>query len=374
MRIDRIEIYPLRMTRPPFAGERGADDGPMHVILKLTCQEGLTGLGSVYTREPLARGAIEVLAPHLKTLPADEPTRVRETLDRRFVWEGHGGALSHTLAGIDIALWDLLGQAMGQPISKLLGGRCRERIRPYASILMADPALTAERVSAVVARGFKGVKIGWGPFGMGSPKQDEAIVHAARETAGEQVALMVDAGASDFCWPNDLKWALETARMLAHYGVEWFEEPLPPDDLDGYCHLSALSPVPIAGGEVLCRRQQFLPWIERGAVEVVQPDTTRAGGISECRQIAEHAIDRGIRFAPHGWNTAVGLAADLQLVANLARADWVEFVTPSAFLDDLVAEPFHLEEDGALAIPENPGLGVKWSSDGFERHTGHALI
>ena len=373
MKIDEIEILPLRRTQPPYVGERGADDGQMHVVLKLSTNTGLTGLGSVYTREPLVRAAIEILAPHLKALPADEPLRVRETLDQRFIWEGHGGALSHTLAGIDIALWDIFGQAMGLPISKLLGGRFRERIRPYGSILMAEPALTAERVSAVVARGFRGVKIGWGPFGMGSRKQDEAIVHAARDAAGDRVALMVDAGAAEAFWPNDLRWAIETARMLADYEVAWFEEPLPPDDLKVYGQLSDLSPVPIAGGEVFCRRQQFLPWIERRAIDVVQPDVTRAGGISECRQIAMHAIDRGIRFVPHGWNTAIGLAADLQLLASLPRADWVEYVTPSPFIDDLVDEPFGLDDDGMLAVPDRPGLGLRWCSEGFERHTGQPL-
>lgn len=370
MKIDRIDLLPLVKTAPPYQGERGSDDGQMHVLLRVLTDDGIVGLGSVYTRECLVRASVEVILPHLDDLPADQPMRVRETLDRKLLWEGHGGAVSHTLAGLDIALWDILGKTTGQPIWKLLGGRFRECIRPYASILMSDPARTGERVAAMVERGFRGIKIGWGPFGMGAPSDDQCIVRAAREAAGDDIALMVDAGASEPFWPNDLKWAIETAKMLCDYGIAWFEEPLPPDDIDGYVRLVKASPVPIAGGEFLCRRQQFQPWLDRRAFDIAQPDLTRAGGISECRLVAVRAHDCGVRLIPHGWNTAVGLAADLQLVASLPTADWVEFVTPSPFIDDLIADSFGLDDNGMLAIPNEPGLGLPWNPDGFERHTG----
>src|SRR5208337_3900165 len=111
------------------------------------------------------------------------------------------------------------------------------------------------------------------------------------------------------------KWAIQTAQMLADYQVAWFEEPLKPDALQDYVHLRRNSPVPIAGGEVLTRRQSFQPWLEAGAFGVGQPDVTKVGGISEERRIAWMAQEHGVRFVPHGWNTAVGVAADLQLAS-----------------------------------------------------------
>ncbi len=373
MKIVEINSLPLARESAPYSGERGADPGQMHVLLEVLTDEGVSGLGSVYTRAPLVSACLEVLRDHVVGLPAHEPTRVRETLDQLALWEGHGGAVSHVLSGIDIALWDILGKVSGQPISRLLGGRFRERVKPYASILMAEPKVMAERVAAVVERGFRGVKIGWGPFGAGSREGDEAIVRAARDAAGPQVAVMVDAGGSDPFWPKDRHWAAERSRMLSDYDVVWFEEPLKPDDLDGHRWLSRQATVPVAGCEVLCRRQEFLPWIERRAVDVIQPDTTRVGGISEAFKIASYALDHGIQVAPHGWNTAVGLAADLQIIAALAQGEWVEYVTPSPFIDGLLETAPVLDAEGKLEIPDGPGLGVAWNRDGIERYTGRRL-
>jgi L-alanine-DL-glutamate epimerase-like enolase superfamily enzyme len=162
---------------------------------------------------------------------------------------------------------------------------------------------------------------------------DEAIIRAARNAVPECL-LMVDAGASDAFWPRDYKWAARTARMLADYGVYWFEEPLPPDSLHDYVLLRNSSPVPIAGGEVLTRRQSFTPWLERHAFDIVQPDVTKVGGISEERRIAWMAEDHGVRFIPHGWNTALGLASDLHLASAARHTDLVEYLTGSPFIDD----------------------------------------
>ena len=146
---------------------------------------------------------------------------------------------------------------------------------------------------------------------------------------------MVDAGASDAFWGQGYKWALRTADMLAQYDVTWFEEPLRPDALSDYVQLRLRSPVPIAGGEVLTRRQSFQPWLQAGAFDIVQPDVTKVGGISEERRIAWMARENGVRFIPHGWNTAVGLAADLQLASAFPDTDLVEYLTGSPFIDEI---------------------------------------
>ena len=140
---------------------------------------------------------------------------------------------------------------------------------------------TRTSLRAARAKGFTAFKIGWGPFGRVSGELDERIVAAAREAVGRDSLLMVDAGGSDALWPHGEKWAARTAEMLAKYDVSWFEEPLRPDDIEGYRRLTARSPVPIAGCEVLTRRQAFEPWISGRAVDIVQPDATKVGGISE---------------------------------------------------------------------------------------------
>jgi L-alanine-DL-glutamate epimerase-like enolase superfamily enzyme len=323
----------------------------------------------VFTSEHLVRGALKLLEPLLLGENALEPERVTEKLHQHTFWQGRGGSVTHTISGIDIALWDLLGQATGQPVGRLLGGRYRERVRPYASILMEEPARLAERLRAIKANGFRAFKIGWGPFGKSDKSLDEAIVRAAREAIGPDSLLMVDAGASDAFWPQGYKWALRTAEMLADYGVAWFEEPLLPDALADYVRLREQSKVPIAGGEVLTRRQSFQPWLEAGAFDIVQPDVTKVGGIGEERRIAWMAREHGVRLIPHGWNTAVGLAADLQLASAFPDTDLVEYLNGSPFIDEIVAEPWRLDADGMLLIPDTPGLGLKLNGEAVAKYT-----
>jgi L-alanine-DL-glutamate epimerase-like enolase superfamily enzyme len=320
--------------------------------------EGLTGWGSVFTSEDLVRASLSVLHPLYHGENALEPERVSEKLHQNTFWQGRGGALTHTISGIDIALWDLLGKATGQPVGRLLGGRYRERVRPYASLLMREPQRMADALLPVKAQGFRAFKIGWGPFGRKSCALDEAIVRAAREAVGSDSLLMVDAGASDAFWPQNFKWALRTAEMLAEYDVAWFEEALPPDALEDYVALRRAAKVPIAGGEVLTRRQSFQPWLDAGAFDIVQPDVTKVGGISEERRIAWMARDHGVRFIPHGWNTAVGLAADLHLASAFPDTDLVEYLTGSPFIDEIAAGGWKLDADGMLPIPDQPGLGI----------------
>lgn len=147
--------------------------------------------------------------------------------------------------------------------------------------------------------------------------------------------------------------------MLAQYDIVWFEEALPPDDIEGYVELTRQSPVPIATGEVLTRRQSFLPWIERRAVDIIQPDCTKNGGLSESRKIGWWAFDHNVLMVSHGWNTAVGLAADLQLAAAMPVARYVEYLTPCDYIDDLTVEKFEIDGEGCLKIPERPGLGIE---------------
>jgi L-alanine-DL-glutamate epimerase-like enolase superfamily enzyme len=233
---------------------------------------------------------------------------------------------------------------------------------------MDDPGPMTEVLQRASARGFRAFKIGWGPFGRVSDQLDEQIVRAARDAVGPDAQLMVDPGGSDAFWPNGLKWALRTAEMLAAYNVAWFEEALKPDALDDFVILRRQAPLPISGGEVLTRRQSFAPWLEAGAFDIVQPDVTKVGGISEERRIGWMAQEHGVRFIPHGWNTAIGLAADLHLSSAFPDTDLVEYIDGSPYVDAIVAEPWNLGEDGMLPIPDAPGLGVRLDFDTIKRY------
>jgi D-galactarolactone cycloisomerase len=371
VKIIKIQSAGLRGKTPEggWANELRPEDC-VHTLVAVYTDQGVTGWGSAFTNDVLVRGALGVLEPLYTGENPLEPERVSEKLHANSFWMGRGGSITHTISAIDIAMWDILGKVTGQPVGRLLGGRYRERVLPYASILMQQPEPLAEHLRSIRAQGFRAFKIGWGPFGRHSFSLDEQIVKAAREAVGPEARLMVDPGGSDAFWPGDYKWAVRTAQMLANYEVYWFEEPLPPDNLDDFVLLRKHTPVPIAGGEVLTRRQAFAPWLQAGAFDIVQPDATKVGGISEERRIAWMAEDRGIRFIPHGWNTALGLAADLQLASAVPRTDMVEYLSGSPFIDELTVGGWRLDSDGMLGVPEGPGLGVELDLDAVERHTG----
>jgi len=370
MKIQDIRILPLTAEAPKGGWPEGhLPDRNTHTLLEIVTDEGVSGLGSVYTSARLVEASMGVLEPLLDGERADEPARVSEKLHQSTFWQGRGGALTHTISGIDIALWDILGKATGQPISRLLGGRYRERVKPYASLSMSRPGWL-ERAQTAVEAGFRAVKIGWGRFGRRSPAHDEKCVHDARDAIGPDVELMVDAGGSGQFYSGGYKWALATAHMLREYDVAFYEEALRPDDVDGYVRLTENAPLMITAGEVLTRRQAFQPWIDRRAVDAVQPDITKVGGLTEGHRIAMSAYDHGLLTVPHGWNTAIGLVADLHFMASVPVARWVEYLTPTPFIEDLLDPPPQLDRDGYLAVPDGPGLGVAWNQDGIEKHSG----
>lgn len=370
-KIRSIRSVPLLGESPKggWTNEIAPEDS-VHALVAVHTEAGVTGYGSVFTDGRLVAAALAVLEPLWRGETALEPERLTEKLHQNTFWMGRGGTLTHTISGIDIALWDILGKVTGQPVGRLLGGTHATTAMPYCSLLMEEPDVMKDVVARYHDQGFRAFKIGWGPFGRrDDARLDEAIVRAAREGIGADCRLFVDAGASDAFWPNGLKWAIRTADMLKDYDVGWFEEALVPDALEDFKTLRRASAVPIAGGEVLTRRQSFIPFLTGGAFDIVQPDATKVGGLSEQRRIAWLAQDFGVRYVGHGWNTALGVAADLQLAAALPNVDLVEFIGGSAYVDGLLAEPFRLDAAGRLAIPDAPGLGIALDRDKVARYT-----
>lgn len=370
MKITEVRTIPLRGATDDHGWPGGTDPNVQYnTLVEVVTDQGLVGLGSCYTTRALVEGSLGLLRPHLLGESGLEPERVSEKLRQSLFWLGRGGSVEHTISGIDIALWDLWGKALGQPVSRLLGGNYRDRIKPYASILFDDPPVLAEKLQQQVERGFRAIKMGWRPFGRVSRKLDEHLIRTARDTVGEDIELMVDAGGSEQFWPHGVSWARETAKMLGDYGVVWFEEALRPDDVDGFRELRQTSPVLVATGEVLVRRQTFQPFITSRAVDIIQPDLTKCGGLSEGRRLAWMAYDHGVLLVPHGWNTAVGVAADLALSAAMPVARWIEFQTGVPYIEEIILNPFRIEADGTLHVPTGPGLGIELNPDAIARYS-----
>jgi L-alanine-DL-glutamate epimerase-like enolase superfamily enzyme len=359
-RIAEVRTIGLRRERDSRVDSRTNYD----TLVEVRTDSGLVGYGSCYTSRALVDAAFGLLHDDIIGEVAIEPERVSEKLHQKTFWTGRGGSVTHAISGLDIALWDILGKHTGQPVGRLLGGRYRDRVTPYASLIWAEPARLRDILQAAMSRGFRAFKLGWGPFGRVSDAYDEQLMRTARETVGDAGELMVDVGASQEFWPQGLKWALRTADMLARFGVVWLEEPLPPDDIDGYRELRRQSRVRISGGEVLTRRQSFRSWLESGAFDVVQPDSTKVGGLSEARRIGWLAQEHNVLLVPHGFNTGVGLAADLQLVSALPNAKYVEYITPAAQIEEILKVPFKLDPDGTPAVPDAPGLGIAIDPEG----------
>ncbi|MCL2059189.1 MAG: mandelate racemase/muconate lactonizing enzyme family protein [Oscillospiraceae bacterium] len=366
MRIVEVNCYPLyNKDRDGISRERGDNNNTL-IELKTDC--GLAGYGSTYTTLALTTASMRLLEPILKAEEDVAPARISEYLHQRHFWFGRGGSITNVISGVDIAMWDLFGKKLGISVSRLIGGRYRDKIRPYASMTFTDKKPITPRIEGAKALGFEGFKMGWGTLGRLDLKNDEKVVAECRRAAGGDGAIMIDAGGSGAYYNVTYKRALETAKMMRGYDVEWYEEALRPDDIEGFVKLREHSPVRISSCEVLTRRQSFIPWIERRAVDIVQPDSTKVGGLTEALRIAWHAYDYGVDYVGHGWNTAFGLAADLQLAAAMPNAEWVEYITPSPLIDDIVTTKFEIK-DGYLDIPDTPGIGVEPDMEKIKYYT-----
>ena len=293
---------------------------------------------------------------------------------------GRRGALICAMGALDMALWDIRGKALGQPISSLLGGAVKPDITPYASLLPTGRTLAEYQASLVAkakqarALGFRAAKMEVclsGPYSHnGLQEGDDAVVEvvaACREALGPDFVMMVDVA---YCWP-DARAALRVIERLAPYDLYFLETPIDMDDLDGYAFLHDRSPVPIAAGEWQNTHWEFLELAERGKVDVLQPDVGRVGGFTEARKVAQIAADRGRRIVPHCWKSGIGIAASAHLAAATACCPYLEFLpaglSESALRRELVADELEMR-DGKLALPIRPGLGVTLNREALAKY------
>lgn len=369
MKITEIEPVPLRLMTVDESRCDGTQDA---FLIQIHTDQGVVGIGEADAPPLPARAIIEMPSSHAIAMGVRDLLLGRDPLDVGPIWHelyhrtryyGQSGLAVHVLAGIDVALHDLVGKIVGQPVCRLIGGQYRDRVKVYASELMPATTDETERlVGSLREQGYRAIKLGWGPLGQ-SVETDVELVRAARRACGSDCELMVDAG-QPWTWRR----ALDMARRFQEFDLTWLEEPLRPDDLDGYARLTERSPVTIAAGEQDATVGAFEELAIRGGVDVLQPDVGRCG-FTQARVIATMAERLNRRCVPHAFSTGVLVAASLQFAASMPRGTLAEFtVTESPLARELLARPFQLDADGCVGVPEGPGLGVELDWEAVERY------
>jgi D-arabinonate dehydratase/D-galactarolactone cycloisomerase len=363
--------YADQLASVVFAGYRAT-------IVQVLTDEGLIGIGECMTRlAPKALQAIvEEIAPVLHGKDPRETEVLWELMYGTMMNRGHSrGFFIEAVSGIDIALWDVTGKAYGVPVYQLLGGKQRDRIAAYASSLrFRGLETTLDTARTFVERGFRAmkIKIGQNPF---DPSDDLSLVKAIRKEVGDRITLMVDVNCG---YHADVGTALRVGRQLEALDIAWYEEPLSPEHVDGYQALAAALDIPVAAGEASFTRYDFRDLLVRRAVDIVQPNACRTGGLSEARKIAAMSSAFHIPYAPHtGSCSAVALAVGLHIAAALPhfltyeymQSDWSKD-QPNPLRHDLVKEPIEIFADGYMAAPPNkPGLGIELDEKILKKYT-----
>jgi L-alanine-DL-glutamate epimerase-like enolase superfamily enzyme len=363
------------------------------IVVEVETDEGLVGIGETDLNAWIARACIE--APGTNTMDRGLKQMLigRDPLNPVAIWQelyvgtamtGRRGAVINAIGAIDIALWDIAGQAAGVPTWKLLGGQARDELTPYASLQPEVSSFDAYLESMVswasTAReiGFTAAKLEAtfsGPYahkGLEGPDEwVEEVVRAVRGAAGPEMTLMVDV---QYAF-DSVERALRTAEAVAPHDVFFLETPLWVDDLDGYAELTRRSPVRIAQGEWLTTRHEFARLLERRGVDVVQPDIGRVGGLTEARRVTQMAVENDLLVVPHAWKTGISIAVAAQLAMVTPHMPFFEFLPAelceSRLRKELVRDEL-VFEGGKLGLPTAPGLGFELNREALAEFSAAA--
>jgi D-galactarolactone cycloisomerase len=364
MKIIDVKTIRLRATIPTEGqvfSRSGVRNSRSATLVQIETDQGITGLGSCSGNGELIEVIVgKVLKPLLVGM---DPTQIDEIWDKAYVRGGHKefgtriGVVA--LSGIDVALWDIVGKVRGVPIYQLLGGKYRDKVPVYATALYPEePSKVAKRARGFAEQGFHGVKIKVG-FDL---DQDIGIVRAVRQELGKDFTVMTDANQG-----YNIDVGLKAAEAFSQCGVFWLEEPLFVEDIEGHAELREKGKVPIAVGENLNTYYAFENFVVRGAVDFLQPDVARAGGITEIRKIAALAAKHNVAVSFHTWGDAVALAASLHLSAALKQCGVMELdYTYNPLRAELLKEPFEVK-NGFMTPPDKPGLGVELAPAALQR-------
>jgi L-rhamnonate dehydratase len=363
------------ILRQPVLDDGIADGSQDDLVIKVSTDEGILGIGEVDSAPEAVKALVDRKSSHAiagslhDLLVGEDPRNVErlwQKLYRGLIYIGRRGIALHALSGIDIALWDIAGKAAGKPVHELLGGAKRKKVRAYASMLMPDTTTeTAERVAKLREDGFTAVKLGWGVLGRDAD-HDIALAAAAKEAAGDGVEIMIDSGLG---YVADAKTAIRVGRAYEEIGIFWLEEPFEPDEYEAYAELADAVDIRVAAGEQDTTVWGFRELIERGHVDLIQPDVTRCGGITEWLRIAALAREHGVETVPHAWKSGIIKAASLQCNAVIPDALFQEYcIADTPINQTLTRERLPIDEDGFLAIPTAPGIGVTLDDEVVERY------
>ena len=365
MKITDVKTIRLRATIPTEGqvfSRSGVRNTRSTTLVQMETDEGVSGIGSASGNGELIEMIVaKVLKPLLIGM---DPTAIDEIWDKAYFRGGHKefgtrGIGVVALSGIDVALWDILGKVRGVPVYRLFGGKYRDRVPVYATALYPEePSKVAARARAFADQGFHGVKIKVG-FDL---QQDIRIVRAVREELGKDFTVMTDANQG-----YSVDVGLKAAAAFAECGAFWLEEPLFVEDIEGHAKLREKGKVPLAVGENLHTYYAFENFIVRGAVDFIQPDVARAGGITEIKRITALAAKHQVPVSFHTWGDGVALAASVHLSAALKDCIVMELdYTYNPLREGLLQEPFKVQ-NGCLIPPDKPGLGVELNQDTLQQ-------
>ncbi|OWK38260.1 mandelate racemase/muconate lactonizing enzyme family protein [Fimbriiglobus ruber] len=362
MKITQVEAIVLRLPQVNVAADGTQDT----CLIRVDTDAGISGWGESDSCPTAVKAVVDAPLSHsncsglARVLVGLDPLAIEVCNHRMRTAANYysgGGLAVHAMAGIDMALWDIAGKALGKPVYQLLGGPFQTRMRAYSSVLFGDtPAATYEAARRWADRGFTAVKFGWGPMGR-AEATDVALVREARRGLGESPDLLVDAGE---CF--DARTAIRRASQFLEYRPYWLEEMLHPDDLAGYRKLAAVSPTPVAAGETAARLDEYLRMLDEGDLDWIQPDPSRCG-ISTMIAVGRAALARHKRVCNHTFKSGITIAASLHVMAALPGTDLVEFcMADSPLRHDLTRERFEVV-DGYTSVSDRPGLGVTVNLD-----------
>jgi D-galactarolactone cycloisomerase len=381
VKITDVQTYFLQapLGEKAFGWSQNVADRRQSALCVINTDEGISGVGEAFF---VGGHSLAVAASFIKDVYA--PFIIgRDPFDTAVIWDslynrtrdqGSKGLTISALSAIDIALWDIKGKATGQPVHKLLGGAYRTKALVYATGLYqpqnvpsVEKALVEEALG-YKTMGFTGMKLKIG-YGIA---EDMKLVKAIRKAIGDDLSLMVDANHA-----YNAAEAIQLAREMEPYNIRWFEEPVPPEDIEGYLEVKQKSAIPISGGECEQTRYGFRELITRRAVDILQPDLCAAGGFSELMKIVAMASAWNVPVYPHVWGTNVGLAAALQLFAVLPHFPERRYLaepffeydrSPYPIRESVTREKFVMKQ-GYLDIPQKPGLGITLDMDFINKHS-----
>ena len=379
MKITKVETFVLsNQLKETFFFSQWAYSERRICIVKITTDEGHFGWGEGYGPADVIKAGIKLVTPLLIGENPLENETLWHKMYRKTLDFARRGVLAASISAVDVALWDLKGKILKQPVSVLMGGQHRKRVIPYATGLYFSESddLISKLVSEAktyVEQGFKAIKMKVGL----SISQDIEMVKAVREAIGNDIKLMIDSNHA-----YSLREATALARVVERYDIGWFEEPVSPEYYHHYKELRTKTTIPIAGGECEYLRYGFQTLLENDCVDILQVDICGAGGLSEAKRISTLANTRGIEIVPHVWGTGIAFNAALHFIANLEPIPgrlyppdmYIEYDRTENDIRESLTSPSIKMKNGFIDIPQGPGLGIDVDEAVVRHYSSEILI